>query len=972
MESLVDVQSAPAGHEEVYSLEKAVRIAQEPVIPEVLAPVLEAARRDVIDILTLRGRQVVTGVVADSLDWFRQILARLTNLVVIQRFSSFHLIVEPLWRPPQAPPGDAGRGASRRVLDSYIAWERSEQLLSEQGPYPEMARLVQVARQNWLAAVVELVERVHEHRAAVAELAGCRAVALGPLTGAQFGISDPHDGGRTAAILSFSDRKVVYKPRSIDGEIGWTAAVTDIVGASLGLPVRQLRTAGFTGYGFMEYLAPAPCATAEAVHRCYLRYGALLALAHALGSCDLHHENVIVSGEHPVVIDAEPLLRARLAVSSQGQSRLAFEQNLSLEGLQARESVLELGMLPLTMRSPIPASGAEVAEEYEIGALCAYAMSPIRDLVPCARGSDDLQVRFVRLAAERFPNLPTLNGEPALPHDFVESIVAGFESTHRYLRGHRARHLGAGGLLAGLASSRLRLLARPTMDYATVLSRSLNPEPLRSFEARSQLISRDLRHLAAQRFDRVLALADHETASLLAGDIPRFEVGAGTAHLGQVPLLTTAEEGARARWAALDAFDQRLQVASIRERLLHRERDVADSVPRSTGTAALREHAYAVAALLAEAIRSPEADPHWVHVGYAAGFGATMVHADRESLYEGAAGTALLLAEAGRHAGEPDWVRLATGVFGPIVRGQTPASLRRSGGLGRGLGGLLYAMVRVADASGDQALLDAAGRLAVEHGPVLARQDELDEVLHGRAGMLLALLALHDRQPSTRLGAVLNLLAQELLARAVHDEHGTHWPVAGGHPMPNASHGAVGIAMALARWAALRGDEQAVTAVQGALRFDNTFWLAENQGWRDARLVEVEPDRRTSWAWCNGRSGALLARLAVADALGLPFLADRVPEALRAPAADVLAEVAPGLCCGTPGAVDALLRVEQEVVSSELSARVGDAVRLVATKAPQSHYSTLTASLFAGTAGLAFALLRAADPTRVDSVLWFG
>jgi hypothetical protein len=86
------------------------------------------------------------------------------------------------------------------------------------------------------------------------------------------------------------------------------------------------------------------------VQRAYARYGALAAVAHALRTCDLHHENVIVDGEHPLVIDAEPLFRARLAVSPQGEARLAFERNLSLQGLDVREPVLEPCLL-LTLRS---------------------------------------------------------------------------------------------------------------------------------------------------------------------------------------------------------------------------------------------------------------------------------------------------------------------------------------------------------------------------------------------------------------------------------------------------------------------------------------------------------------------------------------------------------------------------------------------------------------------------------------------
>jgi lantibiotic modifying enzyme len=86
----------------------------------------------------------------------------------------------------------------------------------------------------------------------------------------------------------------------------------------------------------------------------------------------------------------------------------------------------------------------------------------------------------------------------------------------------------------------------------------------------------------------------------------------------------------------------------------------------------------------------------------------------------------------------------------------------------------------------------------------------------------------------------------------------------------------------------------------------------------------------------------------------------------------VLIEASPGLCCGTAGAIDALLQLQQHTRHSPISDCLEKAVNTLAVYTATSHYSTLTASLFAGTSGFAFGLLRAARPSEVDSVLWFG
>jgi lantibiotic modifying enzyme len=437
-----------------------------------------------------------------------------------------------------------------------------------------------------------------------------------------------------------------------------------------------------------------------------------------------------------------------------------------------------------------------------------------------------------------------------------------------------------------------------------------------------------------------------------------------------VSLLSSPLESAHNRLSTLDEFDLQLQTAAIRERILRREKKL--EVPREPSQPSeLEDYAIALVSMIVEAVQSPHGDPSWTYAAFAPGFSATMAHADRESLYEGAAGTAIAIAEAGRITGRKDWLDLACNVFSPVLRGGVPACVRRGGGLGRGLGGLIYAMIRVAEAALDESLLAAAERLAIEYGPGLATSDGLDEVLYGRAGLLLAVLALNERQPSECLRDVADTAALALLRHAQPVPRGLCWPVPGGSPMPNVSHGAAGIAMSLARYARLRDDAAAAETAVKALAFDNSFWLAEEAGWIDARLEKPNGEPRTTWSWCNGRSGALLARLAVAEALGQPFQDDFIAAAMLAPADGVLRESAPGLCCGTAGAIDSLICIRDRVGVEAASSLVQQAVNVLATKTPVSNCSPLGATLFSGVAGQAFAQLRAARPLEIASIVWF-
>jgi lantibiotic modifying enzyme len=628
--------------------------------------------------------------------------------------------------------------------------------------------------------------------------------------------------------------------------------------------------------------------------------------------------------------------------------------------------VLELGLLPMLMRSPFAPGDAEAAEEFAIGALAAYGREPMEDLLPCARGSDNLQMRQVRVVGSEHPNLPVVDGEPAYPQAFADEILAGFEACHATLRTPRWQRRRE-QTLQGWRDTPVRLLARPTMDYTALLARSLSPEPLRSTAARAALVESDLRYLGEARLDAIgdLVAAEHE--SLMATDIPRFEVlagdgtGAGTV-LYQDPIHSAAE-----RWEALDDDDLVLQRAIVRERVS--TDDASAMAERTTDRADLLAHASDIVGSLVRCAHTGR-DPGWVYAAMAPGLGAAMVHADREALYEGAAGTAVAVAEVGRLVAQPAWCEVAARVFDPLRRGEPPVSAQRGGGMARGIGGLIYALVRVSDATGDDALADLAIKVACERGPAIAEHDRLDEVLYGSAGLLLSLLALHRRRPDERVLAVADLAARKIMRRAHRTSNGAWWGESLEAALPHVSHGTAGIALALARWSALRHNAEAADLARAAMSFDDTFWTPDDHGWRDARLDGTLQASRTSWAWCNGRAGAVLARVAVAEALGESGDDHLLLDACGAPPADVLMNVSPGMCCGTPGAVDALLAVSGRA-PGDVEQLARGAIERLATSSPRSHYWTLSGSLFTGCAGLAFALARAAQPDAVEALLSF-
>ena len=64
-----------------------------------------------------------------------------------------------------------------------------------------------------------------------------------------------------------------------------------------------MRAIARDGYGWTEFIEHAGCADAEGCKRFFRRAGAWLALFHCFAGADMHQENMIAAGEHPVPID---------------------------------------------------------------------------------------------------------------------------------------------------------------------------------------------------------------------------------------------------------------------------------------------------------------------------------------------------------------------------------------------------------------------------------------------------------------------------------------------------------------------------------------------------------------------------------------------------------------------------------------------------------------------------------------------
>jgi lantibiotic modifying enzyme len=299
---------------------------------------------------------------------------------------------------------------------------------------------------------------------------------------------------------------------------------------------------------------------------------------------------------------------------------------------------------------------------------------------------------------------------------------------------------------------------------------------------------------------------------------------------------------------------------------------------------------------------------------------------DRDSLYSGISGLAVVLAEIALSRGLRDEEQaLATAI---VTRLATTAPGRTEPSLYDGLGGYVLAL-RLLAPGAEQLALDRLLDLKTPAGwPTTlgvrpGSTAPLTDLLAGTAGVVLT--AVWAGGEAAR--AIADTGGEALLRVAEPNASGLDWPTypGSGSSGPNYSHGTAGVAAALAVAGTALGRADFVAAARQGAQYLLSVRSREHDGLVVPHTIppakrEVEP---VTYTWCHGPTGtshlfAALARAGVPDVDGLDV------EALRQECLDtVLASGVPqrlrpgfwdndGRCCGTAGVGDVLLDAAQD------------------------------------------------------------
>lgn len=849
--------------------------------------------------------------------------------------------------------------------------------------YPVLGRLLATVALDWVQAGARFAARLAADWPALAATFG-RSGRLGPVTDLVTELGDPHRGGQTGLALTFAGEvRLVYKPRPVTVDRNVQQLLDWLVARGLSCPVRLPRVIDRGNYGWVEFVAPRPCADRAGLHRFYRRQGVLLAVLYLLRASDLHAENVIAVGEHPMLVDLEATCQPELAL---GGDRPAAEEAAVAE---ATRSVLRVGLLPI--QSWQTAAGAS-ADLSGLGPSSGQ-LSPLALPVVVDGGTDRMRIQLRRQPLAATANQPSDPGSPVRVLDYVDDIVAGFSQTYELCQRHRRELLAADGVLAAFAGNQVRVIVRATAEYALLRSTGLHPEVLADgldtdghFDRLWQGVSRR---------PGLAALVEHERADLWRQDIPVFTARTDESVLRAstgVPIpglvrktgLAAVREAA-ARLGPDDLTRQRWLIrASVAAATMNLRAIEPTSYPLPPiGGPADRDRLIAAADEIGRhlgglAYRAPDS-VEWLGVVSARGERWSLGPLGPD-LCTGLTGLALFFGALASVTDQPEHTVLARAALRTARAQVERGALPRVGGCA-GIGGIIYALTQLSTWWEDGELLDHAVSLVRAAGEWATTDTQFDFAA-GSAGSIVALQALHAVRPGGAVRDAVRACGDRLVRQARPAGPGVAWlpqPMqdAGVAQVPIAglAHGTAGIAWPLLVAAALCGEQRYHDTALAALAYERSLFLPTAGTWRDLRAEHG--DAFTISAWCHGAAGVGLARIRT-----LPYHCDDLTRAEVAAAVDHTLQIGFGtnhsLCHGDLGSLE-LLTLAAEALATprwqdqaqRLAGAVLDSIDEQGWLSGAPH-GVETPGLLIGLAGTGYGLLRLASPQQVPSVLTLG
>ncbi len=322
----------------------------------------------------------------------------------------------------------------------------------------------------------------------------------GAMISIECGVADTHEG-KTVSLVTFNDgSKLIFKPRSASLDIAYATIVRFLADDKINMFFpRVIEHNTHSWHFFIENKA---CETKLQCCQYYYRAGIHLAALFSLGSSDIHYENVIAYGEHPVIVDLETILCGSMTENSKKESNKSINN-----------SVVSTGMLPFC--------SDEALFDFNISGLFSKTSESkkIKKTQLVESEEDDWFYKKENIVIKPKDNNVTYGGRHLNDKEAEKHLIKGFRMA-------MCRIKEKAPLFFSIVENaidnnvKVRQILRPTHVYYRFIDASLHPDFLMNRKAREDLL--DLFSNAFEPGEFGYIRLEEELFSMRLGDIPYF------------------------------------------------------------------------------------------------------------------------------------------------------------------------------------------------------------------------------------------------------------------------------------------------------------------------------------------------------------------------------------------------------------------------------------------------------------------
>lgn len=874
----------------------------------------------------------------------------------------------------------------KQRYEYFLAYMRQKDvaldLLQE---YPVLARRLVIMLNNWVKFSIETLERLCKDWIDIKNIFTSKEDPGVIVLDKGNNVGDIHNSGQVITLTFSSGFKLLYKPRSLSMDLHFQELLNWLNNKGIEPSFRTLKILNRSTYGWTEFVTFQSCHSEDEISRFYYRQGGYLAILYVLYGTDFHSENLIASGEYPILVDLETLFCPPDKTTS---------NNKVANYLQ--DSVLRTGLLP----TPIFGNKDNKGIDFSGLAGLSGQLTPYPLLYIELSETDEIHIVHKQLRfEEESTHQPKLNGKDVILQNYVEIIVKGFTEIYQLLQKNVTTLISADGLINRFAKDEVRILLRSTREYGILLTESSNPNMLRNSIACEWLFDNLWKQTKDQPF--LLKVIASERESLLQGFIPRFFTYPESINLWCdnnkcVPNFfdKPAIDFVKARLQELSEEDLTKQIWLIRASFVTIIEDSQNIQPKSykfipsnnksTNDKAFIKTASAIGDQLANLAIIDQNKATWLslQVGKLDNY---YISSSKLDLYDGLAGTTLFLAYLGYITNQSVYTDLAKQALENIrqqIGRAKNRDLKNVGGFG-GLGAIIYLLNHLSRLWNDPKLITEALEI-VPLLPSLIEKDIRFDLIYGSSGCIISLLNLHKFiTKSEDLQQIKNIAIQcgnHLISKIETTPQGKAWVTTPEKKPPlGMSHGVAGIAWSLLELSDFTKDSSFASTAKEALSYERSFFSPQMGNWPDINRDDTDDAKNSNEkfriTWCHGATGVGIARL-----LSIKHLSnDKFIEQELSTAIKTVIKGGFGnnhsLCHGDLGNLDFLLQVTENQHGYKIKSQVQNIASIIFNNINKQGWlcgtplSVESPGLMVGIAGIGYQLLRLASPDIVPSVL---